>query len=254
MQFEILPDLAIAFMLVFARIGTIVMLMPGVGERSFPVRMRLTAALLLTLVFYPIARASYPEALSGQSNLLLLLVGEIGIGLVLGIAGRIIMAALQTAGTIVAQQLGLGFVTAVDPSQGQQGALVGTFLTLVGTALLFATDLHHVAISALGHSYEIFRPGALPATGDAARYVIDIVSGSFRVAVQISAPVLVFGLVFNLGLGLLARLMPQVQVFFIAVPASIFLGFAVLALVLATMMGVFLSYLQEGFGALLGGG
>jgi flagellar biosynthesis protein FliR len=252
-QFEILPDTAIAFALIFARIGTIVMLMPGLGERSFPVRMRLTAALLLALVFYPLARGYYPASLSGEANLLLMLVGEIAIGLVIGIAGRLILASLQTAGTIIAQQLGLGFVTSIDPSQGQQGALLGSFLTLVGVALLFAADLHHLAIRGLGESYGTFRPGQMMPTGDVARYVIDVVAGAFRMAVQISAPVLVFGLVFNLGLGILARLMPQMQVFFIAVPASIVLGFIILALVLATMMGVFLSHLQGGIAAPFGG-
>lgn len=254
MQFEILPDLAIAFMLVFARVGTLVMLMPGVGERSFPVRVRLTAALLLTLVFYPLARSFYPESLAGTEGLLLILVGEIATGLVLGITGRLVMSALSTAGTVIAQQLGLGFVTAIDPSQGQQGAILGSFLTLVGVAMLFATDLHHLVILAVGDSYETFRPGALPPTGDSARYVIDLVAGAFRVAVQISAPVLVFGLIFNLGLGLLARLMPQMQVFFIAVPASIFLGFAILALVFATMMGVFLGFFRGSYAALVTGG
>jgi flagellar biosynthetic protein FliR len=251
LSFQILPDLSIAFLLIFARIGTMAMLLPGLGERSFPVRVRLSVALILTLVFYPLASVFYPNPTGGMPQIIGLLLGELAIGFVLGIAGRMMLAALQTAGTIIAQQLGLGFVTSLDPSQGQQGALIGTFLSLMAIAMIFATDMHHLVIAALGQSYQIFRPGVFPDTGDASKYAADLAAGSFKIAVQISAPVLIFGLIFNVGLGVLARLMPQMQVFFIAMPASIILGFALLALVLAAMMGVYLSYMEQGLNVLL---
>src|SRR5262245_16517763 len=114
-------------MLIFSRIGTMVMLLPGLGERAFPVRVRLSVALILTLVFYPFAFSFYPQPFTGIVQVVGLMIGEIAIGFVLGIAGRMMLGALQTAGTIVANQLGLGFVTSLDPSQGQQGALIGTF-------------------------------------------------------------------------------------------------------------------------------
>ena len=254
MSFQILPELSMAFLLIFARIGTLVMLLPGLGERAFPVRVRLSVALLLTLVFYPLASGFYPSPLGPITTVVGLLITEIAIGAVLGIAGRLMLAALQTAGTIIAQQLGLGFVMNVDPSQGQQGALLGTFLTLLALALIFATDMHHMVIGALGQSYQIFRPGTLPDVDDAAKYVSELAAGSFKIAIQLSAPVLIFGLIFNVGLGVLARLMPQMQVFFIAMPASILLGFAILALVLSAMMGVFLTYMRDGLSPLLPGG
>jgi flagellar biosynthesis protein FliR len=250
-SFQILPELSFAFLLIFSRIGTMVMLLPALGERSFPVRVRLSVALIMTLVFYPLALTFYPSPFGGIVQVIGLLIGEIAIGFVLGIAGRLMLAALQTAGTIIANQLGLAFVTSLDPSQGQQGALLGTFLSLLAVALIFATDMHHLVIAALGQSYQIFRPGVFPDAGDAAKYAAELAAGSFKIAVQISAPILIFGLVFNVGLGVLARLMPQMQVFFIAMPASIILGFVVLALVLATMMGVYLSYLEGGLNALL---
>jgi flagellar biosynthesis protein FliR len=250
-SFQILPELSFAFLLIFSRIGTMVMLLPGLGERSFPVRVRLSVALILTMVFYPLASSFYPSPLGGIVQIIGLLLGELAIGFVLGIAGRMMLGALQTAGTIIANQLGLAFVTSLDPSQGQQGALLGTFLSLLAIAMIFATDLHHLVIAALGQSYQIFRPGVFPETGDAAKYAAELAAGSFKIAVQISAPILIFGLIFNVGLGVLARLMPQMQVFFIAMPASIILGFLVLAVVLATMMGVYLSYLEGGLNTLL---
>ncbi len=251
MTIQILPELSIAYLLIFARIGTLVMLLPGVGESMFPVRIRLSVALLMALVFYPFALPYYPQPMGTVPQIIGLLLQEILIGFVLGVMGRLMVSALQTAGAIVAQQLGLGFVVAVDPTMGQQGALVGTFLSLMGIALIFALDLHHLVIAALGKSYDIFRPGTMPPVDDAFRYVVGLVSSSFKIAVQISAPFIVFGLIFNIGLGVLAKLMPQMQVFFIAVPASIMIGFIILALVLGAMMTVFTNYMESGLRQLL---
>ncbi|HEU4804828.1 MAG TPA: flagellar biosynthetic protein FliR, partial [Nitrobacter sp.] len=138
--------------------------------------------------------------------------------------------------------LGLGFVTAVDPTQGQQGIVVGNLLTILGITLLFATDLHHLVIAALTESYRIFKPGELISSGDVASLATKTFALAFKIGVQLSAPFLVFGMVFNLGLGVLARLMPQMQVYFVGVPLSIFIGFVILAAVLASMMGTYMDY------------
>src|SRR5919205_73378 len=191
---SLLPALAATFMLVFARIGAMVML------------------------------------------------HEIVIGIVLGATARVTLSALQVAGSVIAQQLGLGFVTAVDPTQGQQGLLIGNFLTILGLTLLFATDTHHLVISALNESYRIFSPGEVFPSGDVASLATRAFAAAFKIGMQLSAPFLVFGLVFNIGLGILARLMPQMQVYFVGVPLSILAGFLILGLVIAAMMGTYLDY------------
>lgn len=242
---SLLPALAAAFMLVFARIGAMVMLLPGFGEMTVPVRVRLAIALVLTLIMVPLHRAQFQVDVTNLNSLGVLMVQEIVIGLVLGLTARVTISALQVAGSVIAQQLGLGFVTAVDPTQGQQGLLIGNFLTLLGLTLLFATDLHHVVIAALNDSYSLFTPGAVMPTGDIAALITRAFATAFKIGIQLSAPFLVFGLIFNLGLGVLARLMPQMQVFFVAVPLSILIGFLILAVVIATMMGTFLDYFSS---------
>src|SRR5712675_134778 len=218
---SLLPALAAAFMLVFARIGAMVMLLPGLGESNIPVRIKLAIALLLTLVILPLHRAAYHIDMQSITPLLVLMVHEIVIGIVLGATARVTLGALQVAGSVIAQQMGLGFVTAVDPTQGQQGLLIGNFLTLLGVTLLFATDSHHLDVAALATR---------------------AFAAAFKIGLQLSAPFLVFGLVFNIGLGVLARLMPQMQVYFVGVPLSILAGFLIFALVIAAMMGTFLDY------------
>jgi flagellar biosynthetic protein FliR len=150
---------------------------------------------------------------------------EILIGIVLGATARVTLAALQVAGSVIAQQLGLGFVTSVDPTQGQQGVVIGNFLTLLGITMLFATDSHHLVIAALNDSYSIFSPGELVPSGDVAALATRAFAAAFKI-----------------GLGVLARLMPQMQVYFVGVPLSILAGFLIFAVVLAAMMGGFLDY------------
>src|SRR3954462_3152125 len=242
---SLLPALAAAFMLVFARIGAMVMLLPGFGETNIPVRIKLAIALSLTLIILPLHRDAYQIDMQSMAPLMVMLVHEIVIGVVLGATARVTLSALQVAGSVVAQQLGLGFVTAVDPTQGQQGVIVGNFLSVLGITLVFVTDLHHLVIAALNDSYSLFRPGEIPFFGDIAALFTQTVAAAFRVGVQLSAPFIVFGLLFNLGLGVLSRLMPQMQVFFVGLPLSILLGFLILILVIGAMTGTFLDHVEN---------
>jgi flagellar biosynthetic protein FliR len=239
---SLLPVLAATFMLVFARVGAMVMLLPGLGESNIPVRIKLAIAVLLTLIILPLHRAAYQIDMQSMPALLILMIHEIIVGVVLGATARVTLSALQVGGAVIAQQMGLGFVTSVDPTQGQQGVLIGNFLTMLGITLLFATDSHYLVIAALNDSYAIFSPGELMPSGDVAALATRAFAAAFKIGVQLAAPFLVFGLVFNVGLGVLARLMPQMQVYFVGVPLSILAGFLVFSLVLVAMMGVFLNY------------
>jgi flagellar biosynthetic protein FliR len=245
-----LPALAAAFLMVFARIGTMIMMLPGIGEASMPVRVRLTIALVLTAILLPLHRAAYTIDLQALGPVLVMLFEEMIIGALLGLTARLAISALQVTGSVVAQQLGLGFVTAVDPTQNQQGMLVGNFLALLGVTLIFTTDMHHLVIAALNDSYTLFAPGELPVIGDMAQLVTRTIATAFRIGIQLSAPFLVFGLLFNLGLGILSRLMPQMQVFFIGLPLTIMLGLLLLVLVIGAMMGMFVGYIEGVLGEL----
>ena len=234
-----IPDLAAAFLLTFARVGTLVMLLPGLGEALLPARLRLSIALALTLILLPIVRPLLPTG-TAPAAVVGTLIGEIAVGLVLGLATRAVMAALQTAGNIVASQIGLSYAMSVDPTAGGQEAAIGNFLTLLGVTLIFATDLHHLAIAAIRDSYALLPPVGVPDSGDAAKLAVMAVGRGFALALRIAAPFVAFALLFNLGLGVLARLMPQLQVFFLAQPLSVLLGVVILLASLGLMMSVFL--------------
>lgn len=237
-----LPALGAAFLLVFARIGTMLMLLPGLGEQNISSRIRLAIALVLAALLLPLHRSAYHIDTEALGPDIVMLVEEILIGAVLGLTARLTISALDVAGSVIAQQLGLGFVTAIDPTQGEQGALVGNFLTMLGLTLIFATNMHYLVIAALNDSYNVFSPGEVPSTGDVAALITRTAAGAFRIGIQLSAPFLAFGLLFNIGLGVLSRLMPQMQVFFVALPLSIMIGLLFLVLGLGAMMGFFLDY------------
>jgi flagellar biosynthesis protein FliR len=239
---SLLPVLAATFMLVFARVGSMVMLLPGLGESNIPVRIKLGIALLLALIMLPLHRGAYQIDVQSINPLLVMMIHEIIVGIVLGATARVTLSALQVGGSVIAQQMGLGFVTSVDPTQGQQGVLIGNFLTMLGITLLFATDSHYLVIAAINDSYNVFSPGDLTPSGDIAALATRAFAAAFKIGAQLAAPFLVFGLVFNIGLGVLARLMPQMQVYFVGAPLSILAGFLIFSLVLVAMMGTFLNY------------
>jgi flagellar biosynthesis protein FliR len=248
MNLTILPEFAAAFALVMARVGTLVMLMPGIGDRAIPVRMRLTFALLLSLIFLPIVRPALPPLGGGVEPLARLMILEVLIGLMIGTAVRITLFAMQLAGTVVAQQMALSFSSTVDPTAGVQNPTIATFLVLLATAMIFALDLHHLSIRGMHDSYAMMMPGEVPAVADASMLILRAFTTAFKAGIQISAPFLVFAIVFNLGLGVLSRLMPQLQIFFLAMPASILIGTLILLAAIGVMMNVYLQH----FAAMLG--
>lgn len=240
------PAAAFVYMMLFARIGTLLMLMPALGEQTIPMRMRLTFALLLTFVLYPLLADIIPPRPTNLAGLLELLFHELAVGLIIGGIIRITVMATQVAGAIVAFQTGLSGAMAADPTlQGMQSAVFASFLSFLGVALIFATDLHHVALAAIYDSYAVFTPTTPLMSEDALQLVLRTIAGAFSVGVQMAAPFIVFGLVFNLGAGILARLMPQLQVYFVLMPANILAGLILFALLLTMMMGWYLTAFEN---------
>ena len=241
-----LPATAFTYIIMFARIGSIMMLMPALGEQMIPVRMRLSFALAFTLIVYPLVSDIIPAMPDALPGMLGLLFHEIAVGLIIGGIVRLTVMATQVAGAIVAFQAGLSGALAADPTQaGVQGAVFASFLSFLGITLIFATDLHHMALAAIYDSYMVFSPSDPLMFEDAMQLAIRTIAGAFSVGVQMSAPFIVFGLVFNLGAGILARLIPQLQVYFILMPANIIIGLFLFAILLTMMMGWYIAAFEN---------
>lgn len=242
------------FFLVFARLGSAIMLLPGFGEAYVSPRIRLVFALTVSLALMPMISDRLPLLPAGMGEFAALLVVEIGIGLFFGMMARLILLGVQTAGSVVALQIGIASALVADPTTQQQAAVTGNFLLALTIVLIFATGLDHMTLRGLVGTYAVFPPGQIPPMGDVADHAARIVADSFAIAIAMTAPFLVYGIVFAVALGLLARLMPTLQVFFIAMPMQILAGFALMAVGLTAMMLYFLSSYEERMSLFLGGG
>lgn len=226
--------------LIFARIGAVLMLLPGVGESYVPPRIRLSLALVVSLALWPVISNVLPALPATVGGMAGWIIREVIVGLMMGALLRSFTTALATAGEIVALQTTLAFAQTANPLQAQPGATLAAFLMLLGTTLIFATNTHHLFIAGLVGSYTLIAPVGPLATGDFAELAIRTLSDSFMLGVQLSAPLLVFALILNIASGLVGRVMPSFQVFFAAAPLSIILGLSVFALSLGVLGTVFI--------------
>lgn len=242
---EVLPAEAFGFLLVSFRLIPLVMVMPVFGDSSIPGRIRASFGFLMSLIVYSAVRGDLPTMPDNVYNLLTLLVREFMIGVIMGLATRILLSAVHTAGTVIAFQTGLAAAQSFDPSQGTQGVLVAAFLSLTAITMIVVTNLHHLMIMGMVHSYVKFPAGFAIDTTSFAMVVMHYVSSAFLLGFHLASPFIAYGIVYNLGLGLVARLVPGFQVFFIGMPINIAVGFALLAILMGSTMSLFLERYRE---------
>jgi flagellar biosynthetic protein FliR len=237
-------------LLVFARVGAALAVLPGFSAAYVSMRMRLLIALAVSVLAMPALAGALPPMPNTPSALALLLLGESAIGLFIGSVARIVFAALQTAGTFIAYLSSFANALVQDPVADQQSSTIAGFFTALGLVLIFVTDVHHLMVRAIFDSYALFEPGAPPPIDDFCSSIANTVAASFTLGVQLSAPFLIVSLVYNVGLGLLGRLMPQLPVLFFGLPVQI--GLQLWAMMLA-LSGIMLVFLNQFTAAVAGG-
>jgi flagellar biosynthetic protein FliR len=231
--------------LVFARVGAMVMTMPGMGDQPAPAQIRLSFALLLALVITPVVAPGFPPLPASEGAMIGYVLREVLIGLTIGSILRFFLAALAIAGEVISISTTLSFAQTANPAMAQAGSAIATFLTLLGVVLIMTTDLHYLFLGAMVRSYALFPFAKPPPIHDAAQLAIQAFSSAFAMGIQLAAPVLVFSLVFNLAAGLVGRAMPQFQIFFAATPLQVLLGLSIFALSLGTLGMVWTSRYRD---------
>lgn len=250
LQAALTAEIFVVFM-AFARVGSAFVMLPTIGESFLSPRSRLALAVMVALVVAPVVAPLIPERPTRLSDMLGLIGIEIMIGLFIGAVTRLLFVALAIAGSFYSFLSGLASAFMFNPLMADQGSLLSVFLSLFGLLLIFATDTHHLLIRAVVESYILFEPGIFPMVGDMADVVTRTVADSFRIGLQFAAPLVVVALMFYVLLGLLARLMPQMQVFFIAMPLQIMLGLAILMITMGGAMTWFMRAYHEMLGQFL---
>ena len=238
--------------LVFARIGAVIMVIPGFGETFVPPRIRLSFALAFTLMMFPVISGNVPPIPAGAADLGGAVIKEVLIGLLIGTILRLFMISLATAGEVVSMATTLSFAQTTNPMQAQPSTSLGTLLGTMGLVLIFATDLDHLFLAAMVNSFQLFPFTRDIPVADAGQLAVQTMSKSFALGFQLAAPVVVFSLIFNVALGLVARVMPTFQVFFVATPLIVVLGLSIFALSMGVIGIVWLDRFRELLGTFTG--
>lgn len=226
---------------VFMRVAAAVALLPGFGEQSVPMRIKLAISIAFTMIVAPALSVS-PEPFS-LSTLALLAVSETLSGVLIGIGIRLLMLALQTAGAIAAQSTSLSQIlggAATEPLPA-----MGYVLTVGAIALAVMAGLHAKAAALLIHSYTLFPMGFLSAGSEVADWGVSQITYAFDLAFILAAPFVLMSVLYNLALGVINKAMPQLMVAFVGAPVITFGGLFLLFLAAPTMLGVWLSSLDH---------
>lgn len=200
--------------LVFLRVGTAILVLPGLGEATLPTRLRLAAAIAMTVVIAPLIAETLP---SSPSEIGWRIAVEPLTGLALGLVVRLFVLALITAGTIIAQASSLAQM--FGGATGEPQPAVGHLLTMGGLAIAFASGLHIHLPQYLLQSYLFLPVGTPPPAGDMQLWAAVEVARTFVLAFRISAPFVISALIYNVALGAINRAMPQLMVAFVGAPA-----------------------------------
>jgi flagellar biosynthetic protein FliR len=237
-----LPEL-FGYMVVFMRFTGLIFMMPGLSESYVRPQVRLWLAATLALVVTPLI-----DHLPVFPNHAVIFVGiivfEFFIGFFLGLIIRILLSSLDVAGALIGFQMNLSNAFAEGSASSQQVALPGVFLGMVAVVLMFAFNLHPIIIKGLLNSYAVFPAGlAFDYTafmGDSSVLMIQTLQQSFVLAVQIAAPVIVLTFLVFVGGGIVSRLVPQIQIFFVLQPLQILIGFGALCAAFTVIMPHFM--------------
>ncbi len=247
-----LPAWAFGFALVLARVSAACMLLPGIGEAELPTTIRAGFALALTALLLPVLQPMLPSDPAAPLATLAMVAAETATGLWLGWLARLVMLALPLAGQIVASLLGLANVLQPDPTLGPQTTALSRLFGLAAPVVILASGLYALPLAALAGSYRLIPAGTLLPSADTTASVVAAVADSFALGVRLAAPFIAAAIVWQVGLGLIARLVPQLPIYFAAMPGQILGGLVLLGLLAATTLAAWQAHLDGVFRALPG--
>ena len=232
--------------MIFLRIGTVFMLMPGLSASYVNIQVRLVFALSVSLIAMPLISPHLPPEPKEFSLFVQYILNEISIGIFLGMIMQFLFFALNLAGSIASQAIGFSNAQIFDPTFQNQTMLIESFFSIIAVTLIFLMNIHHLMFEAIIDSYYLFIPGKPLPWADFASHMTETMSKSFTFGFKIGSPFIAFTIIFYAGIGLVSRLMPQLNIFFLSLPLQIYLGIGLLFITTPIMISVFLRYFDEG--------
>ena len=250
---DLILDHAFGLVLVLARIGATLAFLPGLGEATIPAIVKAGMVLPLTILLLPIVEPGLPPRPESEVALGLMVVTELANGLWFGWLARVLTISLPLAGQYIADFAGLANVLLPNPELGAQTTVVARLYDVAIPALILSTGLYTVLLSALVGFYQLIPPGTVAWVPDSAVTTVSVVAESFNLALRLAAPFILAAIAWNVAVGLIARLVPRLQIFFVALPGQIWLGLLLLAAIATPMIGTWIEAMRAGLDGLPGG-
>ena len=232
------------FIFILLRVSSIVVIMPILGNRTVPVRVKAGLSLVIAFLLFPFVQLHAPplEILP----LALRMAGEIMIGVTIGLAGRLVFAGVQLAGQLAGFQMGFAIVNVFDPITSTQVSIIAQFQYLLAMLVFLAVDGHHLFLYAIAESYRIVPALGFHFSGELTQAMVEFSKDIFIIAIKTGAPVIAMLLMISIGFGLIARTVPQINILIVGFPLKIAVGLISIGLALpifARMMGsIFLNF------------
>ncbi|HEX2939847.1 MAG TPA: flagellar biosynthetic protein FliR [Rhodopila sp.] len=236
MFWPMLLDWTPAFALVLARIGPAMMLLPGLGETATPTMMRIGLAAGLTVLLLPLLRPTMPPIPDSGINLGLMIAGEVFTGIWFGWLARQSALILPAAAQIVAFMTGLSSVLQPDPDLGPQTSALSKWFETMVPLLILLTNLYRLPLLALRGLFQLIPPGHMLPTADGLESVVSVVGSAFALAVQLATPFILIATIWNVAIGMLMRMAPRMQIYFVSAPGQMLAGFLALLILAEAML------------------
>ncbi|HSR05344.1 MAG TPA: flagellar biosynthetic protein FliR [Proteiniclasticum sp.] len=211
-----------AFLYIFARVTSFIMVVPGFSHKSMPNTAKISLSLILSFLVY----TSIPEILVQEEMILFMLavIREVIIGLAMGYVAKLIFSAVEMAGQLIDFQVGYSMGAIYDPSSGATSSYYGRLFYWMSIMVFFMLNLHHTMLLSLMDSFKVALPGQVGFREINLEVILFLFSHSFRIAFSIAAPMLVVLLVVDIVMGLINRSVPQINVFMLGMPLKSLLG------------------------------
>lgn len=231
--YDLLAGHAAVFLLLMTRISGIFMISPFFGSLNIPIYFRAAASLAMALVLFPVidnlGMIQAPSSVWAYAGAVL---SELFIGWLIGFVAYISFAAITMAGKIMDMQVGFAIVNVMDPTSGQQMPLIGSFLYNLAVIVFLVVNGHHMIIDALFESFRMVPLLGMEFNLSLPIIIANFTTGIFMTGMKIAMPVTFAILLTNVGLGILARTMPQMNIFVVGIPMQLTVGVIILSMVL----------------------
>ncbi len=219
-----------AFLFIFMRVGALLFFAPIFGSRNVPLQLKVGFALIISIIVYPMVKINLDYLPERIFPMAILLTGEIFIGITIGFVARLIFAGIQLSGNLIGFQMGFGIVNVIDPSTSSQISIIAQLQNIIALLIFLSINAHHLFIKAIIDSFELIPPLGFHFSGALIEMVVSLFGDIFKIAVKVGAPIIATLLFTSVAMGLIARTVPQMNVFIVGFPLKIAVGLLMIGL------------------------